>query len=35
MGLQTMRERAAALNGTVDILTAPGRGTVVEVVVPG
>jgi signal transduction histidine kinase len=35
MGLQTMRERAAALGGTVNILTAPGQGTLVEVIVPG
>lgn len=34
MGLQTMRERAAALGGVVHIVTAPGQGTTVEIVLP-
>jgi signal transduction histidine kinase len=34
MGLRTMRERAAALGGTLRIKTAPGKGTAVEVVIP-
>jgi signal transduction histidine kinase len=34
LGLSTMAERAAALNGTVDIRSSPGRGTVVEAVLP-
>jgi len=33
-GLQTMRERAEAVEGTVNIQTAPGKGTKVEVRVP-
>jgi two-component system nitrate/nitrite sensor histidine kinase NarX len=34
MGLSIMKERAAHLNGTVRISTAPGRGTVVEIDIP-
>jgi len=34
MGLSIMKERAAKLNGTVRISTAPGRGTVVELDIP-
>jgi signal transduction histidine kinase len=34
MGLKTMRERAEALRGAFDILSAPGRGTVIHVVAP-
>jgi len=34
MGLSIMKERAAQLNGTVRISTAPGRGTVVEIDIP-
>lgn len=33
-GLQTMRERAAALAGTLDIHTAPGSGTRIQLHVP-
>ncbi|MBI3611346.1 MAG: GAF domain-containing protein [Nitrospirae bacterium] len=34
VGLSIMKERAAHLNGTVRISTAPGRGTVVEIDIP-
>src|SRR5690606_41297604 len=34
LGLTSMRERAAALGGTVRIETKPGAGTRVEVTVP-
>jgi signal transduction histidine kinase len=34
LGLSTMRERAAALGGTLVVDSAPGRGTRVEVTVP-
>ncbi len=34
LGLATMRERAQALGGTVQILSAPGRGTTVEATLP-
>jgi signal transduction histidine kinase len=34
MGLRTMRERAAALGGSLCIKTAPGKGTAIEVVIP-
>lgn len=33
-GLQTMRERAESVGGTVEFLTAPGRGTTVQVRLP-
>src|SRR5919202_4480038 len=33
-GLWTMRERAEAIGGTVEVHSAPGRGTVVQVSVP-
>jgi len=33
-GLRNMRERAAALGGTLDLRSAPSRGTTVEVVLP-
>jgi signal transduction histidine kinase len=33
-GLQTMRERAEAVGGTLDIDTAPGKGTRVHVLIP-
>jgi signal transduction histidine kinase len=34
MGLTSMRERAAALGGTLEVDTAPGRGTTITVEVP-
>lgn len=34
LGLQIMRERAAAAGGQVDVRSAPGKGTQVSVVVP-
>jgi signal transduction histidine kinase len=34
LGLMGMRERAEHLNGSIEILTAPGKGTVVRVRVP-
>ncbi|MBP8000113.1 MAG: GAF domain-containing sensor histidine kinase [Chloroflexi bacterium] len=34
-GLRTMRERAEALAGTLEINTAPGQGTIVRVQLPG
>jgi signal transduction histidine kinase len=34
LGLTSMRERAEALGGTLDLRTAPGRGTTVTVEVP-
>lgn len=33
-GLRNIRERAQLLNGTVDIQTAPGQGTVIEIHIP-
>lgn len=33
-GMQTMRERAEALHGTLRVASAPGHGTVIEVIVP-
>ena len=33
-GMKTMRERAEALDGHLQVITAPGRGTSVEVVIP-
>jgi signal transduction histidine kinase len=33
-GLQTMRERAESVGGTVEILAAPGQGTTVQVRLP-
>ncbi|WP_245797405.1 GAF domain-containing sensor histidine kinase [Mangrovactinospora gilvigrisea] len=35
LGLVSMRERAAAVGGTVQVDSAPGRGTVIELEVPG
>ena len=35
LGLTSMRERAEALGGTLEIVTAPGAGTRVELEVPG
>ncbi|KRV49323.1 diguanylate cyclase [Wenjunlia vitaminophila] len=35
LGLVSMRDRARAVGGTLHITSAPGRGTVVEMVVPG
>lgn len=35
LGLKTMRERAEALGGSLHISSAPGRGTTVEVIIPG
>jgi signal transduction histidine kinase len=34
MGLATMRERAERIGGRLQVLSAPGRGTIVRVVVP-
>jgi signal transduction histidine kinase len=34
IGLQTMRERAEALGGTVAVTPTPGNGTTVEVILP-
>lgn len=34
MGLVSMRERAAALGGGVDVISGPGRGTTVRIAVP-
>ena len=34
MGLQTMRERAEALGGTLSVASTPGAGTVVEARLP-
>ncbi|MDZ7726746.1 MAG: ATP-binding protein [Dehalococcoidia bacterium] len=34
MGLQSMRERANRLGGTLEITSAPGQGTAVEVAIP-
>jgi signal transduction histidine kinase len=34
LGLASMRERALLLGGSVDIQSAPGRGTTVNVAVP-
>ncbi len=33
-GMKTMRERAEALGGHLQVITAPGRGTSVEVIIP-
>jgi signal transduction histidine kinase len=33
-GMKTMRERAEALGGTIRVISAPGRGTTVEVIIP-
>ena len=34
LGMKTMKERAEALGGTLNISSAPGRGTAVEVTIP-
>jgi signal transduction histidine kinase len=34
LGLITMRERASQLNGTFEFESAPGRGTMIRVVIP-
>lgn len=34
MGLASMRERAMALGGGIDVVTGPGRGTTVRIAVP-
>jgi signal transduction histidine kinase len=34
LGLTSMRERAAALGGRLDILSVPGRGTIVQAHIP-
>ncbi|NJC70500.1 GAF domain-containing sensor histidine kinase [Planosporangium thailandense] len=34
MGLRSMRDRAGAVGGRLDIITAPGRGTVIRAEVP-
>jgi signal transduction histidine kinase len=33
-GMKTMRERALALGGSLQVISAPGRGTTIEVKVP-
>jgi len=33
-GMNTMRERAEALGGTIKVVSAPGKGTTVEVTIP-
>jgi signal transduction histidine kinase len=34
LGLLTMRERAARVRGSIDIISSPGRGTTIETSVP-
>jgi signal transduction histidine kinase len=34
LGLRIMRERAEALRGRIDVVSAPGRGTIVDVWLP-
>ena len=34
LGMKTMQERAEALGGTLNVSSAPGRGTAVEVTIP-
>ena len=34
VGLNSMRERAEALGGSLKLISAPGRGTAVEVMIP-
>jgi len=34
MGLQNIRERAKLLNGSADIHSTPGEGTVIEIHIP-
>ena len=33
-GMQTMRERAEAVGGSLRVISAPGRGTTIEVTIP-
>jgi signal transduction histidine kinase len=33
-GMKTMRERAQTLGGSLRVLSAPGKGTIVEVTIP-
>jgi signal transduction histidine kinase len=33
-GMKTMRERAEALGGSLRVISAPGEGTTVEVIIP-
>ncbi len=33
-GMKTMRDRAEALGGTLQVISAPGKGTIVEVTIP-
>jgi signal transduction histidine kinase len=33
-GLKSMQERASLLGGTLDVSSAPGRGTTVKVTIP-
>jgi signal transduction histidine kinase len=33
-GLTVMKERAEAIGGTLDVISYPGRGTSIEIVVP-
>ena len=35
LGLASMRDRAAAVGGTFTLESAPGKGTLVEMEVPG
>ena len=35
LGLTSMRERATELNGSLHLISAPGQGTQIEVIVPG
>ena len=34
LGLLGMKERAALVSGSIEIISAPGNGTVVEIVLP-
>jgi NarL family two-component system sensor histidine kinase LiaS len=32
--MNTMRERAEELGGSIQVISAPGKGTMVEVIIP-
>jgi signal transduction histidine kinase len=32
--MKTMRERAATLGGSLKVISAPGKGTTIEVMIP-